>query len=50
MPAIIHVQTVMLQEELEALKERTGEHHTKDALYRAVEHYLACVGKPKEKE
>lgn len=50
MPVIVHVQTVMLQEELDQLKERTGEDHTKDALYKAVEHYLGCVGKTRKKE
>lgn len=42
MPVIVHVQTVMLQTELDRLKELTREHHTKDALYKAVEHYLIC--------
>lgn len=50
MVEIIHVQTVMLKEELDKLKELTGEHTTKDAMYKAVTHYFACVGKPKEKE
>ncbi len=42
MVKIMHVQTVLMAEELEALKEKTGESCTKDALARAVEHFLEC--------
>ncbi len=39
---IIHAQTVLPIEILEKLKEKTGEKSTKDAIYKAIEHYLIC--------
>lgn len=45
MAEIVHVQTVMLKEELEKLKELTRKYTTKDALYEAVTHYFMCMGK-----
>ena len=42
MAKIMHVQTVLLIEDIEALKDKTGESNTKDALSKAVQHYLEC--------
>ncbi|VVB87864.1 Uncharacterised protein [uncultured archaeon] len=42
MAKIMHVQTVLVVEDLEALKEKTGETATKDALAKAVHHYIEC--------
>ncbi len=42
MTKILHVQTVLTGDDLEALKEKTGETTTKDAIATAVEHYLNC--------
>jgi hypothetical protein len=42
MAKIMHVQTVLVVEDLEALKIKTGETATKDALAKAVHHYLEC--------
>jgi hypothetical protein len=42
MVKIVHVQTVLVVEDLEALKNKTGETATKDALGKAVHHYLDC--------
>lgn len=42
MAKIMHVQTVLLVDDLEALKNKTGEVATKDALATAVHHYLEC--------
>lgn len=42
MVKIMHVQTVLLVEEIDALKQKTGETNTKDALSKAVSHYLEC--------
>jgi len=42
MTKILHVQTVLIGDDLEALKEKTGETTTKDAIATAVEHYLNC--------
>ncbi len=39
---IVHAQTVLPSEMLEELKKKTGESSTKDAIYKAIEHYLAC--------
>jgi hypothetical protein len=39
---LLHVQTVLKEEDLEALKRKTGRRTTKDALYEAVVHYLSC--------
>ena len=45
---IQHVQTVMLEEDIKKLKEKSHKQHTKDALTVAVEHYLSCNCKDKE--
>lgn len=42
MSKIMHVQTVLLVEDIDALKLKTGESSTKDALATAVKHYLEC--------
>jgi len=42
MAKIMHVQTVLMVEDIEALKLKTGETSTKDALARAVSHFLEC--------
>ncbi len=42
MAKIMHVQTVLVVDDLEALKQKTGEVATKDALAKAVHHYLDC--------
>jgi len=38
----VHAQTVLPEDVLEELKKKTGEMTTKDALAKAVEHYLTC--------
>ncbi len=42
MAKIMHAQTVLTVEDIEALKLKTGENSTKDALSKAVTHYLQC--------
>ncbi len=42
MTKILHVQTVMTLEDLEALKTKSGCKTTKDSVATAVEHYLEC--------
>jgi hypothetical protein len=42
MAKILHVQTVLMEEDIEALKSKTGESTTKDAITKAVNHYLEC--------
>lgn len=39
---IVHVQSVLPQEDVEALKNKTGESSIKDAISKAVYHYLNC--------
>ena len=46
---IEHVQTVLTEDELKRLLELTGERTKKDALRKAVEHYLHCPHVGKEK-
>ncbi len=46
---IQHVQTVMLEEDIKKLKDKTHKQHTKDALTVAVEHYLNCNCECKDK-
>jgi len=41
-PKIVHAQTVIEIDKLNALKERTDEHTTKDAISKAIDHYLEC--------
>jgi hypothetical protein len=38
----IHVQSVLPQEDVIALKKKTGESSIKDAIAKAVYHYLKC--------
>lgn len=42
MAKIMHAQTVLTEEDIETLKQKTGESSTKDALAKAVTHYLEC--------
>ena len=42
MTKILHVQTVLTNDDLEALKKKSGHNTTKDAVAAAVEHYLEC--------
>lgn len=42
MAKIVHAQTVLSESALSELKKKTGENATKDAIYKAVEHYLMC--------
>lgn len=42
MSKIMHAQTVLTVEEIEALKQKTGESSTKDAIAKAISHYLEC--------
>ncbi len=42
MVKIVHAQTVLPEDVLRELKKKTGESATKDALAKAVEHYLKC--------
>lgn len=42
MAKIMHVQTVLVVDDIEALKMKTGETSTKDALAKAVQHFLDC--------
>lgn len=39
---IVHVQSVLPQEDVVALKERAGESSIKEAISKAVYHYLNC--------
>lgn len=39
---IVHVQSVLPQEDVIALKEKTGESSIKEAISKAVYHYLKC--------
>ncbi len=38
----VHVQSVLPQEDVTALKKKTGESSIKDAIAKAVYHYLKC--------
>jgi hypothetical protein len=42
MAKIMHAQTVLTVDDIEALKQKTGESSTKDAISKAVMHYLEC--------
>lgn len=42
MVKIVHAQTVLAVDDIEALKVKTGELNTKDALAKAIQHYLEC--------
>lgn len=41
---IVHVQSVLPQEDIIALKEKTGEESIKEAISTAIYHYLECDG------
>ncbi len=41
---IVHVQSVLPQEDVIALKEKAGESSIKEAISKAVYHYLNCNG------
>ncbi len=43
MTRIVHVQTVLMEDELAALKQKTNEGSTKDAVAAAIYHYLECA-------
>ncbi len=43
MAKIVHVQTVLMEDELAALKQKTNEKSTKDAVADAIYHYLECA-------
>ncbi len=47
---LIHVQTVLTEDVLEELKRKTGEKTTKDALLKAIEHYLCCPYAERERK
>ncbi len=42
MAKIMHVQTVLTVEDIDALKRKTGESSTKEAVAKAIAHYLEC--------
>jgi hypothetical protein len=42
MAKIVHVQTVLMEDDIEALKLKTGENTTKEAITKAVTHCLEC--------
>jgi hypothetical protein len=39
---LMHAQTILAEEDIEALKQKTGESSAKDAMAKAVAHYLEC--------
>lgn len=45
---IVHVQSVLLKEDVDALKKKTHETSIKDAISKAVYHYLKCDQEPEE--
>jgi len=47
---IVHAQTVLPEDILKQLKKKTGESAPKDALAKAVEHYLTCPYAGREEE
>jgi len=42
MSRLVHAQTILENDQLNELKERTGETATKDAISKAIDHYLEC--------
>lgn len=38
----MHAQTVLTEEDVEALKQKTGDQTTKGSIAKAVEHFLNC--------
>lgn len=49
MSKLVHAQTILLEDDLDKLKERSGEHTTKDAISKAVDHYLECKNTKEKK-
>ncbi len=45
MAKIVHAQTVLYEDEIEALKKKTGEPNTKDAIAKAIHVYLDADNK-----
>lgn len=39
---LVHIQSVLPKEDVIALKQKTGETSVKDALSKAIYHYLEC--------
>ncbi len=48
MTKIVHVQSVMPYEDTIALKEKTGEPSIKEAISKAIYHYLKCQNPDEE--
>ena len=46
---IVHVQSVLLYEDTIALKEKTGESSIKEAISKAIYHYLKCQNSDEDK-
>lgn len=49
MVKLVHIQTIIEEDKVLLLKERTGEHATKDAVSKAIHHYLECENTKSEK-
>lgn len=48
MAKLVHVQTILEQETLELLKKVSGEHSSKDAVSKAIHHFIACEHRDEE--
>ncbi len=48
MTKIVHVQSVLPYEDTIALKQKTGEHSIKEAISKAIYHYLECQNPDEE--
>lgn len=42
---IVHIQSVLPKEDVESLKQKTGEGSVKEAVSKAIYHYLKCNNK-----
>ena len=49
MTKIVHVQSVLPYEDTMALKEKTGESSIKEAISKAIYHYLKCQTSDEDK-
>jgi hypothetical protein len=49
MTKIVHVQSVLPYEDTIALKEKTGESSIKEAISKAIYHYLNCQNSDRDK-
>ncbi len=49
MTKIVHVQSVLRYEDTMALKEKTGESSIKEAISKAIYHYLKCQNSEEDK-